>query len=260
MSSNEFMLKGKVIIKGIIELETGLHIGGLTETLKIGGTDTPVIKDAFDRIFIPGSSLKGKIRSLLEVAGYSKQEYKLGESGEPCGCGKCNVCKIFGAHKPKSEILEPRRVIVRDAYLVKEVKKDGKIEYEIVSGKEASKYLEVKPENVIDRISGKAEHPRQIERVVKGSLFSFEAIFNIYKEDDYKLIDIFLKGIKLLEDDYLGGCGSRGYGNIKFKTLEIVGRPITYYEGNDGEIEKDNVEEIVKEIINKWNEWKNKQN
>lgn len=273
MSNNEFMLKGKVILKGVIKLETGMHIGGTTETLKIGGTDTPIIKDAFGRVYIPGSSLKGKIRSLLEISGHANNglTYKKGEDGNPCGCGTCNICKMFGAHKPDDNIkdnLEPRRVIVRDAYLIKKVKdNNGNIKCNEVEDKtEIRDYLETKAENIIDRVSGKAISPRQIERVVKGSLFNFEVIFDIYKEEDYEFVNTFLKGIRLLEDDYLGGSGSRGYGKVVFENLDLVGLPITYYEGgdckeiiknnDDGEINIESIKEIVSKIINTWDEWK----
>ncbi len=267
MSNNEFMLKGKIILKGIIRLDTGMHIGGITETLKIGGTDTPVIKDAFGRIYIPGSSLKGKIRSLLEISGYANKElvYKQGETGNPCGCGECKVCKIFGAHKPdenKKDKLEPGRVIVRDAYLVEVKDNDnGNIEYiEIDDKNKIKEYLETKAENIIDRVSGKAISPRQIERVVKGSLFKFEVIFNIYKKEDYELVNTFLKGMKLLEDDYLGGCGSRGYGKVRFENVKVDYRPVGYYGRGDEETEKTENAEIKEKIDSYISKWKNKQN
>ena len=264
-------LKGKLIINGIIETETGLHIGGTAETLKIGGSDNPVIRDKNGRVFIPGSSLKGKIRSLLEVKdGKSKvsiQFYKY-ENGKkkitrpkknekenytfllseltddklklkndekgydisalPCDCGEtdCHICMLFGPHKSEN-IKEPSRAIIRDAYLKLD---DGKSYYE---------HLEIKPENVIDRVKGTAQHPRFIERVVKGSNFEYEIIFNIYKEEnDKKLIKKFIEGMKLLEDDYLGGSGSRGYGKIKFKELKAIYKPKEYYEGDNSKIQE----------------------
>ena len=277
-------LKGKLIINGIIETETGLHIGGTAETLKIGGSDNPVIRDKNGRVFIPGSSLKGKIRSLLEVKdGKSKvsiQFYKY-ENGKkkitrpkknekenytfllseltddklklkndekgydisalPCDCGEtdCHICMLFGPHKSEN-IKEPSRAIIRDAYLKLD---DGKSYYE---------HLEIKPENVIDRVKGTAQHPRFIERVVKGSNFEYEIIFNIYKEEnDKKLIKKFIEGMKLLEDDYLGGSGSRGYGKIKFKELKAIYRPKKYYEGTENEKELINKTNNLDDLMNK---------
>ncbi|MFN4227892.1 MAG: type III-A CRISPR-associated RAMP protein Csm3, partial [Candidatus Ratteibacteria bacterium] len=91
------MLKGKIIIKGFIEVKTGLRIGGTTTGLKIGGLDQPVIKDPLGRPYIPGSSLKGKLRSLIE----KKENVKLNEKGthectEEESYKKCPVCRIWG--------------------------------------------------------------------------------------------------------------------------------------------------------------------
>jgi len=222
---SDITLKGKLIITGKIETKTGLHIGGTAETLKIGGSDNPVIRDKNGKVFIPGSSLKGKIRSLLEV---KDDKYITTNKNEarPCNCGKtdCHICMLFGPHK-SDNIKEPPRAILRDAYLKLD---DGKTIYD---------YLETKPENVIDRVKGTAQHPRFIERVVAGTEFEYEVIFNIYKDGDKELIKKFIEGMKLLEDDYLGGSGSRGYGKIKFKEMRAKYRPKEYYEGTVNEIE-----------------------
>ncbi|WP_456374203.1 type III-A CRISPR-associated RAMP protein Csm3 [Methanocaldococcus sp.] len=247
---NGILLKGKVILEGIIELQTGIHIGGNKETLKIGGTDNPVIKDANGLVYIPGSSLKGKIRSLLEkVYGTYKienNERKPKNNGEPCECGRveCVICQLFGPHN-SNNIIKPPRVVVRDAYLVK------KENNELVKLNEINDYLEIKPENMIDRLKGTAKHPRFTERVVKGCRFKFEVVFNIYEKNDKELIKKFIEGMKLLEDDYLGGSGSRGYGKIKFKELKLINRPKKYYEGKGKEIIKpnestDNLDELIK--------------
>ncbi|XRO77253.1 type III-A CRISPR-associated RAMP protein Csm3 [Methanocaldococcus sp. 10A] len=339
-------LKGKLIISGNIITETGLHIGGISETLKIGGVDIQVIKDSLGRAYIPGSSLKGKIRSLLEIieGNYTiniqlkkdinkntnveitinngkiekknneikrkvvitskfnskdKKDYSLNvikneemnklknifkkygfnenteeskedpnkviferewneniikdleelidklkenkfnvekKSAMPCSCGFCEICKLFGPHNSKN-ILYPRRVIVRDAFLINEKTNEPLTKKD----EDYDDYFEVKPENVIDRIKGTAQHPRQIERVRKGSKFSFEVIFNLYDKNDVDLIKKFIEGLKLLEDDYIGGCGSRGYGKIKFDKMNVIYKPIKYYEGklSQEEINKD---------------------
>ncbi|EHP86827.1 type III-A CRISPR-associated RAMP protein Csm3 [Methanotorris formicicus] len=231
-------LKGKVTINGKIKLESGIHIGGTKETLKIGGMDNPVIKDKNDNIFIPGSSLKGKIRSLLE-----KKDGKIKFDGRgnalPCDCGGCEICKIFGPHDSKN-IKEPVRIIVRDAYLE-------------LNGKKPYEYLEVKPENTIDRVKGTTIKGgiRNIERVVAGSEFNFEIVFNIYKNEDKNLIKKFIEGMKLLEDDYLGGCGSRGYGKIKFKDIMLIHKPKAYYEGDKNAITVEKNIHDVEELYSK---------
>ena len=215
-------LKGKFFIKGKIEVRTGLHIGGSKETLDIGGVDNPVIRIKKGEVYIPGSSLKGKIRSLIE----RKNGIKKGKEGEPCSCGTCEICRIFGPHK-SDNIEEPVRIIVRDSHA-----KGDNIE------------TEIKYENTIDRVSGKAANPRQSERVPEGTEFDFEIIFNIYKDEDIDLINKFIEGMELLEDDYLGGSGSRGYGQIKFKDLVLKYRSKKYYEGDANEKSTTNLADI----------------
>jgi len=248
-NGNELKLKGKLIITGTIKLITGLHIGNTSETLKIGGQDNPVIKDKTGMVFIPGSSLKGKIRSLLEISGYSRKKYYSNQDGKPCDCGDCEICKIFGPHESKN-IKEPRRVIVRDGYI------------KVKDMNELYEKLETKAENTIDRVRGTTAKGgiRITERVCAGAEFDYEVIFNIYKKEDKKLIDIFLTGMKLLEDDYLGGSGSRGYGKIKFKNLKVEYRSKNFYEGekdnssfeqiNNIDELKEKLEEIFEKMIN----------
>ncbi len=220
-------LEAKVILTGKIEAKTGLHIGGNKETLDIGGIDNPVIKvknkNGEEIIYIPGSSLKGKIRSLLEkvygrknAAGESKDD----NDGTPCECGDCDICKLFGPHNSE-KLKEPVRVIVRDAYLEdKDIKTEEKVE------------------NIIDRVKGTAQ-PRRIERVPVDSNFSFEIIFNVYNKKDKELFKRFVEGMKLLEDDYLGGSGSRGYGKVEFKNMKLVCKPKEFYEKEEGKEEVD---------------------
>ncbi|MEM4347162.1 MAG: type III-A CRISPR-associated RAMP protein Csm3 [Candidatus Altiarchaeota archaeon] len=228
-------LMGKFFIHGDIKTITGLHIGGQKETLDIGGVDNPIIRDGKGRIYIPGSSLKGKIRCLLERK-YSTKKTK--KEGDPCGCGECPICKIFGPHS--DDVKEPSRIIIRDSYLLDD-----------------AKTTEIKSENIIDRISGKALHPRDTERVPTDSRFKFEVIFNIYDENaDIELIKKFIEGMELLEDDYLGGSGSRGYGKIKFEDISLSYKKKEYYEGD--ETKKMNIPDIkgIKELREKLNELK----
>jgi CRISPR-associated protein Csm3 len=205
---------GKVIITGEIEVITGLHIGGNKSSLDIGGVDNAFIRTKKGRVFIPGSSLRGKIRSLLE-----KAEGVFEDKGEPSSSSN-NVTKIFGIHKAKNvDDVKPVTLIVRDAYLSE--------------GLKDSDFLEVKTENMINRVTGKAEHPRETERVSEGAKFSFEMIFNLNYEDNEneRLLKVLFNGMKLLEDDYLGGSGTRGYGKVKFTNLKLELRSKDYYEG-----------------------------
>ena len=168
-----------------LEVVTGLHIGAGDQEFEIGGLDNPIVRIRFagkhDGVpYIPGSSLKGKLRALTPK-----------EEGW-----------IYGTNDEKKG---PTRVIVRDAYPL--------------DGTEAE--TEIKTEVSIDRKTGKGSNPRPMERIVPGSKFSVEFILNIYDGDDENLMkEMVEKAMHLLEEDYLGGSGSRGYGKIKFSGIE----------------------------------------
>lgn len=217
---NKFI--GKLFIEGEITLVTGLHIGGSKETGEIGGLDNPVIKTVKGVPYIPGSSLKGKIRCLLE-----RKHLNL-ENGDPCGCGKenCVICNLFGSHSAGNKTLT--RLIVRDSFLDEEHfrKEFG----EILEGE----YTEEKTENIIDRIKGIALYPRTMERVPAGAKFKFSSIISFYENDNIKeLTTRFIEGLRLLEDDYLGGSGTRGYGQIKFENLNFYVKNVNSYIGDN---------------------------
>jgi CRISPR-associated protein Csm3 len=204
----------KIKISTSIELITGLHIGGSSDSVEIGGIDTPVIKVATKngQPYIPGSSLRGKIRCLLEqIDGIPKVEKDIKIKKNDDGIGKSDkVNKLFGYSKENI----PSKLIVRDAYLKKESK-----ELLCKCDNLDMPYTESKWENVINRIKGTAEHPRQIERIPAGVSFDVEFIINVWdddKDDGKELVALLEKGIHALENDYLGGNGSRGYGQIKF--------------------------------------------
>ena len=205
-------LKKKIKIQTSITLMTGLHIGGSSDNVEIGGIDNPVIKLATrgNEPYIPGSSLKGKMRCLLEQ---TKGAAQVGLNKE--------VNNLFGItenNKLGIKDNQPSKLIVRDAILSKESK-----EALLACDNLDMPYTENKWENVIDRTKGVAEHPRQSERVPAGAVFNAEFILNIWDEDkdeENELMALFEKGIRLLENDYLGGSGSRGYGQIKFGELK----------------------------------------
>ncbi|MFW5892218.1 MAG: type III-A CRISPR-associated RAMP protein Csm3 [Bacteroidota bacterium] len=198
----------KIKLDYSMELVTGLHIGDSSDNVEIGGIDKPVIRKTIENIpYIPGSSLKGKIRSLLEqIAGASE----VGNNSE--------INDLFGFAKDN----KPSKLIVRDAYLSE--KSQNELENsEFVD----MPYTEVKFENTIERITGKAKNPRQIERIPAGAKFDVEFVINIWDNDNdgKDLLLMLERGIHALENDYLGGSGSRGYGQVKFsepKKTEIT--------------------------------------
>lgn len=197
------MIENIYILEFNLELVSGLHIGGSSENFDIGGADSNVIKNPLTKEpYIPGSSLKGKLRSLLE--------YKY---------GKIDNKKILVNNKEIKNLFEPvenenkvsiTRAIFRDLYLSDESKE--KIQSMLGLGQ----FTEVKAENKIDRIKGSAENPRFIERVPAGAVFKGEIILTIYEGDDKEELKTkLLESLNLLEVNYLGGSGTRGYGKVK---------------------------------------------
>lgn len=203
-------LKNKIKVTTTLTLLSGLHIGESRERADIGGIDNPVIrrKDGEQQPYIPGSSLKGKIRSLLEqIAGIAEvgggRKLKLHEKSEECQ----NINIAFGfANDDLSS-----RLIFRDSYLTKES----------VNELKASEYTdmpftEAKSENTINRVTGKASDPRSQERVPAGAKFDIEIIINNFDDNKTEEVkSLLIKGIKALNNDYLGGSGTRGYGHVK---------------------------------------------
>lgn len=213
----------KIKITTTIELLTGLHIGGSKENVEIGGIDLPVIKLATkeNQPYIPGSSLKGKMRCLLEQA---NGIVKHGDVGDDNG----SIRKLFGFTEGNKNA-QPSRLIVRDAMLTAESK--AKLED---SDNLDMPFTENKFENTIDRVKGTAGSPRQIERVPAGAEFNAEFVINVW--DDSKeeaMLKTFKDGIAMITNDYIGGSGSRGYGQIIFKNWKA-----TQFEGPDWTKEK----------------------
>lgn len=191
----------KIKINKTITLLTGLHIGGSSENVEIGGIDSPVIKIAVrdNQPYIPGSSVRGKMRCLLEQV---RGAAEIGDAKD--------VNDLFGFSNNNIK----SRLIVRDAYLTEESNA-----YFLNCETLDMPYTEGKWENTINRVDGSA-NPRQIERVPAGAVFSIEFIVNIWENDDEAaLLAMVEEGIALIENDYLGGNGSRGYGQVKFTNL-----------------------------------------
>ena len=204
-------------ITGKIVVKTGLHIGAGTDEVHIGGVDSPILRNPLNlEPYIPGSSLKGKMRSIMEW-----KLNKLAADGNPCDCGKteCPICRIFGSANSKSEETKgrgPTRLIVRDAVLSE---KSKELFYD------SKEIVEVKAENSINRITAKA-NPRFLERVVPGVEFDFEISYRIIDTGDGGKMDrdyfesVVKESLKILQSDYLGGGGSRGNGQIEFADLK----------------------------------------
>ncbi|NUQ43914.1 MAG: type III-A CRISPR-associated RAMP protein Csm3 [Calditrichaceae bacterium] len=202
-------------IKGTIKVLTGLHIGMGNQEIHIGGMDNPVIKHPVTKEpYIPGSSLKGKMRTLLEY--YLGKVDKGGAPWTPDSAEavkKDPICRIFGSANTKFPA-GPTRLIVRDGFLTGEYKKrieDENDEFTVYD------VLEGKWENSINRQTGTALNPRQTERVVAGAEFTLHLIYRVFDEEDEKNFEKYvLKALELVQNDALGGSGSRGYGKVEF--------------------------------------------
>ena len=214
-------ITGYRTISGVVTCETGLRIGGSKESIEIGGMENPIIRHPItDEPYIPGSSLKGKVRSLLEYK-YDRRDQRNNpkgtDNGEPCECGRCMICRVFGPHKNTRHQLGPTRVLFRDAMLTDESRQwfmDAQTSKGIF-------FAEVKTENMINRNVGVAEHPRTQERVPAGTKFDFEISIRIFDSDRADEIVNFVKeGLDLLQQDYMGASGSRGYGKVSLEYRE----------------------------------------
>ncbi len=224
------MFNENYVINGIISCETGLHIGNASDNIDIGGIDKPIIRDSITNLpFIPGSSLKGKLRALLELNDDLSSESVKNNRGRPSNSIDCVATQIFGiasyaSTKEEKLLLKyPTRTIVRDSYPTNATIQKWENSDDVFEG------AELKYENTVDRINANS-FIRNIERIPRGSEFEFEIIFSVYEGDNYKNFIEILRSMRLLEDNYLGGSGSRGFGKVRFKKISIIRRDIEYYK------------------------------
>lgn len=233
-TDDKFYMKKKIVYKGYVYLKTGLHIGGSNSSLNIGGPDNFVVRNPLDnRPYIPGSSLKGKMRSLIEFA-YGEinvititdeKKNKIYQKGGPSNVATSRSGALFGV-AGDNEKCRPSRLIVRDANLAVSGDQDL-AEYDLTDemmpdfSHTDMPYTEIKAEVNIDRITSKpASGPRQTERVPAGAYFKLEMVLNVFSGDEEdELKKTMNKAIELLQNDFLGGSGSRGYGQVEIKLL-----------------------------------------
>lgn len=223
----DYKLIKNYLITGKIRCETGIHIGDVAESLKIGGTDSPVIMNRMTNLpYIPGSSIKGKMRSLLEL---KHGEKWLSGNGDPHKCKEpdCALCVAFGRSADQEVKSGPTRLIVRDSHPTDETLALWESNEDILQGKE------IKGENSLNRITSMA-NPRFIERVPAGSEFTLEMVFSVYNPKDEERLRLVFEAMSLLEDNYLGGYGSRGSGKITFHDITLREKsPEDYRSGKD---------------------------
>lgn len=232
--TEKIQLVDYLTLSGTLRCVTGLRIGGSAEMIEIGGLDNPIIKHPISGLpYIPGSSLKGKMRSLLEmrldkidprpkVGDRRNRDYGAVHrpGGWNCEGPDCPICRIFGSNAGDSE-LGPGRLIVRDAYLAQ--KSEDKMQRQLAEGEPIT---EIKYENTINRITAMA-NPRQMERVPAETEFTFEIGYRVFDTGDGGTIDrrLFsqvIDGLRMVQADALGGSGSRGYGRVAFEGLTLT--------------------------------------
>jgi CRISPR-associated protein Csm3 len=207
-------LKDYAGLTATLRLKSGLHIG--TGERPERGEPLPVMESPRTKLpYIPGSSLKGKMRCLLELA-YGRKETDPRDPGSPCWCGKCQICLLFGSGSTL-RTYEPTRLIFRDAYLTKQSE-------EVFDKLEK---LEEKPGVRIDRVTGKAATGAlfPMERIPEGFEFNFEISARVFENDNTEALRRWLSmGLYLMEQDALGGSGTRGSGHIEFNKIMFDGK------------------------------------
>jgi len=240
-SQTELKFLGKLILEGELRCETGLHVGAGKGSLEIGGSDNPVVKDAFGRPYVPGSSLRGKIRSLLEqssglavpselvyLSRRKGQEVRIHQSDRPDD----DICLLFGRNPGRMERVQGETLEASQATPARLAVFDAPLEPDSITPQMREnlddELTEVKSENAIDRITSQA-NPRTLERVPAGARFHTRIVMDVLCEEDAPLFSRVLEGLRLLEDDTLGGGGSRGSGRISFAGLRLVWRGRNYY-------------------------------
>jgi CRISPR-associated protein Csm3 len=240
-AQTELKLIGKLILEGEMHCETGLHIGAGKGSLEIGGADNPVVKDSHGRPYVPGSTLRGRIRALLEqatglavpselvfISKRKGQEVRIHQSDRPDD----EICILFGRSPGRMEkvgggdvdggVATPARLSVFDAPLIAE-----SITPQMRETLD-DELTEVKSENAIDRITSQA-NPRTLERVPAGARFRIRMVLDLLCPEDAVLPGLLVQGLRLLEDDTLGGGGSRGSGRVRFADLKLTWRGRDYY-------------------------------
>jgi len=246
-AQTQLQLLGKLILSSDLICETGLHIGAGKGSLEIGGADNPVVKDAFGLPYIPGSSLRGRVRSLLENAmGLTSpaeliylskrrgQEVRIHQSDRPDD----EIGLLFGRSPGRMERVEGEAVEMRAATPARLTIYDAPLDQESITAQMREnlddEITEVKSENAIDRITSQA-NPRTLERVPAGARFKVRMVLDVLCEEDKALAARLLEGLRLLEDDALGGGGSRGSGRVRFANVKIMWRNRAFYASGGSE-------------------------
>jgi CRISPR-associated protein Csm3 len=254
-----FQLRGRIILQMDVHVLTGLHVGGAGGKVAIGGVDSPVIRDPItSQPYLPGSSVRGKMRSLVERVYGREQNMSIGQGVRIHMLRKAEgeadeayhvrfrqneTCSIFGVTGDEP-VPHPTALIVRDAQLGAEsVERLKKAATDLP-------FTEVKWEATIDRVTSAAT-PRQVERVPAGAVFEgLELVYSIYEQSNLNHLPVLFQALTLVEEDYLGGPGARGSGKVRFELTKVVARQGADYRASeyslmDGRTVNENAGSIV---------------
>lgn len=240
-------LIGKLLIDGEMVCETGLHIGAGKGSLDLGGADNPVVKDAFGRPYVPGSTLRGKLRSLLErsaglvaapdlvyLSRRRGQEVRIHQSNEPGD----EICLLFGRNPGRMERVSGDAFDTTNATPARLTAYDAPLDLESITPQMREnlddELTEVKSENAIDRVTCQA-NARTLERVPAGARFRVRLVMDVLCAEDRELLAKVLEGLRLLEDDSLGGGGARGNGRVRFENWRLSWRGRGFYAAGESE-------------------------
>lgn len=246
-SDTKLGLIGKLMLDGEMICETGLHIGAGKGSLDLGGADNPVVKDAFGRPYVPGSSLRGKMRSLLEqsagliapsdlvyLSRRRGQEVRIHQSDDASD----EICLLFGRNPGRVERVSGDAMEPKTATPARLTAYDAPLDLDSITAQMREnlddELTEVKSENAIDRVTAQS-NARTLERVPAGAKFKVRLVLDILCAEDRELVATLVQGIRLLEDDALGGGGSRGSGRVRFSGWKLSWRNKAYYAAGEPE-------------------------
>ncbi|MBY0376160.1 MAG: type III-A CRISPR-associated RAMP protein Csm3 [Bryobacteraceae bacterium] len=242
-AQTELKFLGKLLLEAELHCDTGLHIGAGKGSLEIGGADNPVVKDSSGRPYIPGSSLRGRLRAILEqslglavpselvyLSRRKGQEVRIHQSDRPDDV----VCLLFGRNPGRAERVQGEAVEGAHATPARLAVYDAPLDPESITAPMREflddELTEVKSETAVDRITSQA-NSRTLERVPAGARFAVRMVFDVLCEEDKDLPGEILTAMRLLEDDALGGGGSRGSGRVHFANLKLKWRAKSFYSG-----------------------------
>lgn len=240
--SDTIKLNKKILIKGQIEALSGLLIGGSNTAMGIGGPDKMVIRNPVsNEPYVPGSTLKGKMRSLLEISYGFIKDVRMGAVRNGPSDDPNHITSVLFGSASNDDHQRPSRILFRDGKLL-----NGDA-FQMTTD---LPFTESKTEVVIDRITSKAM-PRTFERVPAGANFELNIVLNIFEGDrnsETELLNLTLRGLQMLQDDYIGGSGSRGSGRVKFNIDTILERDVNYYHSGDPNSERRRDDDIPDEL------------